>query len=186
MEAASEMKSNILSDNNRKYLVLAPIVVLVLMMLFTQGFLLSPWLQERKMSNESDFCPQALCLVEYNYNRDLVQASVTLYNAGTKPLTITDVFYDGKRLTEGFVGAPNDPTIMPLPGPAISANDIIFAAPSQWNMNTEGPTTPTILPGGIATLYLGVSTFNPGSPHILKIVVQGGSYAFVIESRPLS
>lgn len=185
MEAASDMKSNILSDKNRKYLVLAPIVVLALMMLFTQGFFLSPWLQERKMSNEADFCPQTLCLVNYNYNRDLIQASVTLYNAGPEPLTITDVFYDGNRLTEGFVGAPNDPTIMPLPGPAISANDIIFPAPSQWNMNTEGPTTPTILPGGIATLYLGVATFNTGSPHILKIVVQGGSYAFVIESKPL-
>jgi hypothetical protein len=185
MEAASGMKSNILSDKNRKYLVLAPIVVLVLMMLLTQGFLLSPWLQERKMSNEADFCPQTLCLVNYNYNRDLIQASVTLYNAGTEPLTITDVFYDGNRLTEGFVGSPNDPTIMPLPGPAISANDIIFPAPSQWNMNTEGPTTPTILPGGIATLYLGVATFNTGSPHILKIVVQGGSYAFVIKSKPL-
>jgi hypothetical protein len=185
MEAASEMKLKILSDKNRKYLVLAPIVVLALMMLFTQGFLLSPWLQQRKMSNEADFCPQTLCLVEYNYNRDLIQASVTLYNAGTKPLTITAVFYDGNRLTEGFVGAPNDPTIMPLPGPPISANDIIFPAPSQWNMNTEGPTTPTILPGGIATLYLGVATFNTGSPHILKIVVQGRSHAFVIESRPL-
>jgi hypothetical protein len=185
MEAASEMKSNILSDKNRKYLVLAPIVVLALMMLFTQGFFLSPWLQERKMSNESDFCPQTLCLVNYNYNRDLIQASVTLYNAGTEPLTITDVFYDGNRLMEGFVGSPNDPTIMPLPGPTISANDIIFPAASQWNMNTEGPTTPTILPGGIATLYLGVATFNTGSPHILKVVVQGGSYAFIIESKPL-
>ena len=184
MGAASDMKANILSNKNRKYLVLAPIVVLALMMLFTQGFFLSPWLQERKMSNESDFCPQTLCLVNYNYNRDLIQASITLYNAGTEPLTITDVFYDGSRLTEGFVGSPNDPTIMPLPGPTISANDIIFPAASQWNMNTEGPTTPTILPGGIATLYLGVATFNTGSPHILKIVVQGGSYAFIIESKP--
>lgn len=179
------MKSNLFSAKNRKYLALAPIIVLALMILVTQGFLLSPWVQERKMSNEADFCPQTLCIANYNYNRDLIQASITLYNAGTKPLTITDVFYDGNRLTEGFVGAPNDPTIMPLPGPALSANDIIFPAPNQWNMNTEGPTTPTILPGGIATLYLGVPTFNPGSPHILKIVVQGESYAFVIESQHL-
>jgi len=185
MEAANHMKSKILSNKNRKYLVLTPIVVLAIMMLITQSFLLSPWLQERKMSNETDFCPQTLCLVEYNYNRDLIQASVTLYNAGITPLTITDVFYDGNRLSQGFVGAPNDPTIMPLPGPAISANDIIFPAPSQWNMNTKGPTTPTILPGGIATLYLGVATFNTGSPHILKILVEGGSYTFVIESMPL-
>jgi hypothetical protein len=185
MEKARDMKSNIFSARNRKYLVLTPIVVLVVMMLFTQAFVLGPWLQQRKMSNEVDFCPQTLCLVDYNYNRDQIQASVTLYNAGSKPLTITGVFYDGKRLTEGFVGAPNDPTIMPLPGPAISANDIIFPVPNQWNMNTEGPTTPTILPGGIATLYLGVATFNTGSPHILKIDVQGASYAFVIESRPL-
>lgn len=179
------MKSNIFSAKNRKYLALTPIVVLALMMLFTQAFFLDPWVQERKMSNEVDFCPQTLCLVDYNYNRDQIQASVTLYNAGSKPLTITNVFYDGKRLTEGFVGAPNDPTIMPLPGPAVSANDIIFPVPNQWNMNTEGPTTPTILPGGIATLYLGVATFNTGSPHILKIVVQGASFAFVIVSRPL-
>jgi len=185
VEKARDMKSNIFSAKNRRYLVLTPIVVLALMMVFTQAFLLGPWLQERKMSNEADFCPQTLCLVDYNYNRDQIQASVTLYNAGSKPLTITDVFYDGKRLTEGFVGSPNDPTIMPLPGPAISANDIIFPVPNQWNMNTDGPTTPTILPGGIATLYLGVATFNTGTPHILKIVVQGGSYAFVIESRPL-
>ena len=179
------MKPNTLPGGRRKYIALAPLVVLALMILFTQGFLLSPWVQERKMSNEVDFCPQTLCVVEYNYNRDLVTASVTLYNAGTKPLTITEIFYDGNMLTKGFVGAPNDPTIMPLPGPAINANDIIFPAQNQWNMNTEGPTTPTILPGGIATLYLGVSTFNTGSPHILKIDVQGGSYAFVIESQPL-
>jgi len=180
------MKSTITSNKNRKYLVLTPIVILVLMMLFTQGFLLTPWLQERKMSNEAEFCPQTLCLVNYNYNRDVISASVTLYNSGTTPLTITDVFYDGNRLTEGLVGSPNDPTIMPLPGPVISASDIIFPATGQWNMNTDGPTTPTILPGGIATLYLGVSTFQPGSPHILKIDVQGGSYAFIIESKPLS
>ena len=179
------MKPNLFSDRNRKYAILAPIVVLALMTLITQGFLLGPWVQQRKMSNIVDFCPQTLCLVEYNYNRDLVEASVTLYNAGAEPLTITGVFYDGIRLTEGFVGAPNDPTIMPLPGPAVSANDIIFPAPSQWNMNTEGPTTPTILPGGIATLYLGVDTFNTGSPHILKIDVQGGSYSFVIETQHL-
>ena len=180
------MKPKILSNPKRKYFVLTPIVVLALMMLFTQGFLLSPWLQERKMSNESDFCPQTLCLVNYNYNRDLVQASVTLLNTGANPLTITDVFYDGNRLSQGLVGSPNDPTIMPLSGPNTSASDIIFPAPGQWNMNTEGPTTPTILPGGLATLYLGISTFTPGSPHILKIVVQGGSYAFIIESKPLS
>ena len=180
------MKSKIISDNNRKYLVLTPIVVLVLMIVFTQGFLLSPWLQERKMSNEVDFCPQTLCLVNYNYNSDVQSSSVTLYNSGTMSLTITDVYYDGNMLTEGLVGSPNDPTIMPLPGPATSASDIIFPAAGQWNMNTDGPTTPTILAGGIATLYLGVSTFQPGSPHILKIDVQGGSYAFIIESRPLS
>jgi len=179
------MKPKILSNPKRKYFVLTPIVVLALMMLFTQGFLLSPWLQERKMSNESDFCPQTLCLVNYNYNRDLVQASVTLLNTGANPLTITDVFYDGNRLSQGLVGSPNDPTIMPLSGPNTSASDIIFPASGQWNMNTEGPTTPTILPGGLATLYLGVSTFNPGSTHILKIVVQGGSYAFIIESKAL-
>ena len=179
------MKPNVLSDKNRKYVILAPIVVLAFTMLITQGFLVGPWVQQRKTSNIVDFCPQTLCVVEYNYNRDLVQASVTLYNAGTEPVTITDVFYDGIRLTKGFVGAPNDPTIIPLPGPAVSANDIIFPAPNQWNMNTEGPTTPTILAGGIATLYLGVATFNIGSPHVLKIDVEGGSYSFVIETQHL-
>jgi len=179
------MKSNT-SKKNRRFIVIAPLIVLVLMILFAQVFLVGHWVQERKMSNVVDFCPTTLCIVQYNYNRDLIQASVTLYNAGSQPLTITDLFYDGNRLTEGVVGAPNDPTIMPLPGPAISANDIIFPALGQWNMNTEGPTTPTILPGGIATLYLGVSTFNTGSPHILKIIVQGGSYAFVIKSQPFS
>ena len=176
---------NILSNKNRRYFVIAPIVVLALTIIISQVFLVGPWIQERKMSNVVDFCPQTLCVVEYNYNRDLVQASVTLYNAGSRPLTITDVFYDGNKLTEGFVGAPNDPTIAPLPGPAMSANDIIFPDPNQWNMNTEGPVTPTILAGGIATLYLGVATFNPGSPHILKIDVLGGSYSFVIETQHL-
>ena len=179
------MTPNIFSD--KKYIVLIPLMVLVLTMLVSQGLLVGPWVQQRKMSNEVDFCPQTLCLVEYNYNRDVISVSVTLYNAGTNPLTITNVFYDGNMLTEGFVGAPNDPTILPLPGPAVSANDIIFPALNQWNMNTEGPTTPTILVGGIATLYLGVPTFNTGSAHILRIVVQGGgSYAFVIESQAIS
>jgi archaellum component FlaF (FlaF/FlaG flagellin family) len=185
MEEADEMNSKTLSDGHQKYLVLAPLVVLAIMILIAQGFIVGPWVQERKISNEVDFCPQTLCIVAYNYNRDVFTASVTLYNAGSKPLTITNVVYDGNMLTEGFVGAPNDPTIQPLPGPAVSANDIIFPAANQWNMNTEGPTTPTILPGGIATLYLGVSTFNTASPHILKILVQGGSYSFVIESQPL-
>ena len=181
------MTSHILPDKNRKYIVLVPLMVLALLMLVTQGFLVGPWVQQRKMSNVVNFCPQTLCLVEYNYNRDVISVSVTLYNAGTDPLTITNVFYDGNLLSEGFVGAPNDPTILPLPGPAVSANHIIFPAPNQWNMNTEGPTTPTILSGGIATLYLGVTTFNTGSAHILKILVQGGgSYAFVIQSQALS
>jgi len=180
------MTSHILPDKNRKYIVLVPLMVLALLMLVTQGFLVGPWVQQRKMSNVVNFCPQTLCLVEYNYNRDVISVSVTLYNAGTDPLTITNVFYDGNLLSEGFVGAPNDPTILPLPGPAVSANDIIFPAPNQWNMNTEGPTTPTILPGDIATLYLGVTTFNTGSVHILRILVQGGgSYAFVIQSQAL-
>ena len=173
-------------EKKQRYLVLAPIVILILIVIFTQGFLVGPWVQQRKMSNEADFCPQTLCIVNYNYNRDLIQVSITLYNSGTLPLTIADVFYDGNRLTEGLVGSPNDPTIVALPGPAVSASDIIFPAPGQWNMNTEGPTTPTILPGGIATLYLGVSTFQPGSPHILKLNVEGGSYAFILESKPLS
>jgi hypothetical protein len=179
------MQTRILSSKKRKYVVFAPLVVLVLVMLFSQAFFVGPWVQERKVSNETDFCPQTLCLVEYDYNRDLITASVTLYNSGNAPLTITDVYYDGNKLTKGFVGVPNDPTIQPLSGPAVSANDIIFPAPGQWNMNTEGPTTPTLVPRGIATLYLGVATFNAGTPHILKIVVQGASYAFVIESRPL-
>jgi len=179
--------SSILSDKNRKHIALVPLLVLAIMILVTQGFFVGPWVQERKMSNEVDFCPQTLCLVAYNYNRDVITVSATLYNAGTKPLTITNVFYDGSMLTQGFVGSPNDPTIVSLPGPPVSANDIIFPALGQWNMNTEGPTTPTILAGDIATLYLGVTTFNTGSAHILKIVVQGGgSYAFVIESQALS
>jgi archaellum component FlaF (FlaF/FlaG flagellin family) len=173
------------SSENKKNLMLIPIAVLIIAALLAQVFFVSTWVQQRRMSNEVSFCPQTLCLVNYNYNRDRNEISVTLYNSGSDPVTITDVVYDGNPLIQGIVGPPNDPTIMPTGGPSVSASDIIFPDFNHWNMNTQGQTTPTILPGAIATLFLGESTFNVGSIHILKITAQGQTYAFILESKPL-
>jgi hypothetical protein len=129
-----------------------------------------------------------LQLVGYNFNRDLVQVSVTLWNRGTNPLNITAIYFDKVRLIKGTIGSPTDPTIigsmpvMPTQGNlSITSNDIVFPASYRWNMFTGRGNQPIIQPNGFVTLFLGVSSPTPGSMHTL--IVLAGAQEFVFELR---
>ena len=169
--------------NDKHLAVITPIILLVIMVAFTQTQIVPIWLGSHRSTLESTL-PEAsgLQLVGYNFNRDLVQVSVTLWNRGTNPLNITAVYFDKLRLIKGTVGSPTDPTIIgaePTGNLTITANDIVFPAAYHWNMYNTAGTQATIQPNGFVTLYLGVSSPEPGSVH--TVVVLAGAQEFVFQ-----
>lgn len=169
--------------NDKHLAVVTPLVLLVIMVAFAQTQITAVWLTNHRSSLETSL-PNAsgLQLVGYNFNRDLVQVSVTLWNRGSSPLSITAVYFDNLRLIKGIVGAPTDPTILGYTLPAnvsLTSNDIAFPASYHWNMFTAGGTLPIIQPNGFVSLYLGVSSPILGSTHTL--IVLAGAQQFVFE-----
>jgi hypothetical protein len=169
--------------NDKQLAIVTPLVLLVIMVAFAQTQITSVWLTNHRSSFESSL-PNAsgLQLVGYNFNRDLVQVSVTLWNRGSNPLNITAIYFDNLRLIKGVVGAPTDPTILgykPQGNLSLTSNDIVFPASYHWNMFTAGGTLPIIQPNGFISLYLGVSSPSPGSVHTL--IVLAGIQQFVFE-----
>lgn len=169
--------------NDKQLAIVTPLVLLVIMVAFAQTQITSIWLTNHRSSLESPL-PNAsgLQLVGYNFNRDLVQVSVTLWNRGSSPLNITAVYFDNLRLIKGIVGAPTDPTILGYKTQAnlsLASNDIVFPASYRWNMFTAGGTQPIIQPNGFVSLYLGVSSPVSGSTHTL--IVLAGVQQFVFE-----
>lgn len=163
----------------RRIAIATPLTILALSIVFAETY--------REPSNPgSRSSTQPLQLLGYNYNRQLVQLSVTLWNKGDKPVTIREVIYHDLKLTKGLIGSAIDHTILAkgagyTPESVIPTNDLIFAAADHWNMDTVGPSSPIIQPNGIATLYLGVTSTNSGSKHLLQIVAVGEEYVFTIE-----
>jgi hypothetical protein len=163
--------------------VITPLILLVIMIAFTQTQIVPIWLATHRSSLETPL-PHAsgLQLVGYNFNRDLVQVSVTLWNRGSNTLNVTAIYFDNLKLLKGTIGWPKDPTIV---GPATlgnnttTSNDIVFPAAYHWNMLNPAGTQPTIQQNGFITLYLGVSSFVPGSIHTL--IVLAGNQQFVFE-----
>ncbi|MBI2649113.1 MAG: hypothetical protein HYU03_03185 [Thaumarchaeota archaeon] len=115
---------------------------------------------------------QAPEMLGYNYDRDADMVSVALWNRGDSPVNLTAVIYDGTKLSMGLTGS----TI------TLPTNDLIFVAVDHWNMDTGGPSRPTMQPNSLATLYLGVPAGKPGSMHTLVIVSPGEAYEFKLQS----
>jgi hypothetical protein len=171
--------------NDKHLAVITPLMLLAIIVAFTQTQIVPLWLTGHRSSLESSLPDvSGLQLVGFNFNRDLVQISVTLWNRGGSPLDITAVYYDNIRLIKGIVGSPTDPTIIgytPQGNSSITSSDIIFPASYHWNMLTGGPTVPVIQPNGFVTLYLGVSSTTPGSTHTLTVVAGTQEYAFELQ-----
>jgi hypothetical protein len=169
--------------NDKHLAVITPLILLVIMVAFTQTQIVPIWLTGHRSSLESSLPDvSGLQLVGYNFNRDLVQVSVTLWNKGSNPVDIAAIYFDNVRLTRGVIGAPTDPTILGYSQQAnssITSNDIVFPASYHWNMFTGGGNLPIIQPNGFVTLFLGVSSPTPGSMHTL--IVLAGAQEFVFE-----
>ncbi len=167
---------------DKQLAVIVPLVLLVIMIAFTQTQIVPIWLTGHRSSLESSLPDvSGLQLVGYNFNRDLVQISVTLWNRGSNPLEITAIYYDNIRLIRGIVGSPTDPTILgytPQGTASISSNDIVFPASYHWNMFTGGGSRSIIQPNGFVTLYLGVSSPVSGVSHALLVVAGAQGYVF--------
>ena len=169
--------------NDKQLAVVTPLILLVMMVAFTQTQIVPTWQTGHRSSLESSLPDvSGLQLVGYNFNRDLVQVSVTLWNKGTSPIDIAAIYFDNVRLTKGVVGAPTDPTILGYSLPAnssLTSNDIAFPASYHWNMFTYAGTVPVIQPNGFVSLYLGVSSNSPGTTHTMIVLTTSNQeYAF--------
>jgi len=83
---------------------------------------------------------------------------MTVMNDGNQNITILDIAYDGHIMKQGTLGG-TVPQFAP-PGQNTSkcyvpSDVVIFPKPASWNMDTGGLCTPTIMPGQLATIYLG-------------------------------
>lgn len=169
--------------NDKQLAIITPLILLVIMVAFTQTQIVPIWSPSHQSELETPL-PEAsgLQLVGYNFNRDLVQVSVSLWNRGSTSLNITAVYFDQLRLIRGVVGSPTDPTILGAEQAGnltISSNDIVFPAAYRWNMYNPAGTEPVIQPNSFVTLYLGVSSSVPGSMH--NLIVLSGEQEFVFE-----
>jgi len=122
-----------------------------------------------------------------NSNTSEFGLSLTFTNAGNKQLTILQVIYNGTLLTQGVLGGAvalfavnNISSFCEVP-----TNDLIFPQTQHWNMDTGGLCSATILPGGDATLYLGVS-LSTQSLHVLQAVTDEGNYTFTVNANPIT
>jgi hypothetical protein len=163
--------------------VITPLILLAIMVAFTQTQIVPIWLATHRSSLETPL-PHSpdLQLVGYNFNRDLVQVSVTLWNRSPNTLNVTAIYFDNLKLLEGTIGWPRDPTIVgpeTIENSTVNPNDIVFPAAYHWNMLNPAGTQPAIQQNGFITLYLGVTSFVPGSIHTL--IVLAGSQQFVFE-----
>lgn len=150
-------------------IVLAPLLLLIMAIAVNQFYLIPA---------EVDPPPgQNLQLLGYGVNG----STLTLQNTGNSNLTILNVAYDGRLLTRGVLGGTTPMFSMggsPLMCYA-STDDLVFPQGEHWNMDTEGLCTPTILPGEVATLYLGVFSPKP-EQHVVVIHTQAGDFVFTL------
>jgi hypothetical protein len=163
--------------NDTKLAIITPLAILIILISFTQLFIIPNWITDHKFpvggSNTAD-----LLLLGYNYNKDPATMSVTLWNKGTRATNITGISYDQGVLIMGTVGSPTD--LLSANG-TVSANDIVFPAADHWNMYTGGPGLPVIEPNGMATFYLGIGPTIHGSIHTLIVTSAIQNYAFNVQ-----
>ncbi|MCL4518917.1 MAG: hypothetical protein M1587_06940 [Thaumarchaeota archaeon] len=110
-----------------------------------------------------------------------IEPSLTLSDVGNSQLTILQVVFDGRPLSQGIIGGA-----VPMFGMdnnssfcEVSTNSLIFPQAQHWNMDTGGLCSATILPNGVATLYLGVFSETQSS-NILLIFTDKGNYSFFL------
>jgi hypothetical protein len=116
--------------------------------------------------------PKGLELMGYNFDKDLTQASVTLWYRGDSLASISQVIYDGEVLAEGLRASSYQQP----------SNDLIFAAAGHWNLDTGGPVGSSIQPNTVVVLYLGVATPVPGSQHTLEVIIGGQAFNFTLKA----
>ncbi len=173
--------------DDKKLAVVTPLLLLTILVAFTQSQIVPYWLVNHKSSLESSL-PSAggMQLLGYNFNKDLAQVSVTLWNKGSGAISVTAIYYDNVKLIEGVVGSPTDLMIPGYPATqgnsSLTSNDIIFPASEHWNMLTGGNTLPVMQPNDIVTLYLGVSATVAGSTHTLMVVAGTQAFEFELQS----
>ncbi len=173
--------------DDKKLAVVTPFLLLTILVAFTQTQIVPYWIVNHKSSLESPL-PAAggLQLLGYNFNRDLAQVSVTLWDKGSGTIAVTAVYFDNVKLIEGVVGAPTDLMIPSYPATqgnsSLTSNDITFPVNAHWNMLTEGSTLPVMQPNDILTLYLGVSATVAGSTHTLMVVAGTQAFEFQLQS----
>lgn len=171
--------------NDKRLALITPIVLLVIMVVFTQTMVMPIWLTSHRATLESPLVDgSGLQLVGYNFNRDLVQVSVTLWNRGPNPINVTAIYFDDLRLVKGTIGFPTDPTIIGdvrEGNLTITSNDIVFPAAYHWNMFNAAGAQPVIQPNGFITLYLGVTSYVPGSTHIVTVLAGEQQFSFQIQ-----
>ncbi len=174
--------------DDRKLAVITPLMIVALFIALTQIQIVPLWLANHRSSLESSGPDVAgLQLVGYNYNKDLAQVSVSLWNKGDSPLVITTVYYDDAKLVKGVIGSPADNTTPNMAtahshgNSSISSNDIIFPSSNHWNMFTGGGIVPVIEPNAIVMLYLGVTAETQSSNHSLTIVAGTEQYVFELK-----
>lgn len=128
-----------------------------------------------------------LQLMGYNYNRQLLMLSLTLYNAGSTQLTILNLTYDGHALARGEIGGRlpqysggtnSSGSLCLVP----TSNDLIFPQSNYWNIDTGGLCTPTIIPSGYAQLFIGVSPTSQ-TEHTLQVWTQQGTFNFALRDN---
>jgi hypothetical protein len=108
-------------------------------------------------------------LMGYNFDKDLTQASVTLWYRGSASMTISDVALNGTSLKEGV-------STLTQTG---STNDVVFASASSWNLD-NGNSGSTVQPNTIIMLYLGVGSPAAGSAYVLQVTAGGQTYTFTL------
>ncbi len=123
----------------------------------------------------------ALQMIGYSYESGPALLDITLSNVGDHAITILNVTYDNQTLAVGRLGG-SMPMFAMAPGTSMPPNTcdlatdvIIFPQFGQWNMDTGGPCTATITPGGPGSLYMGISYDNQ-TQHFVLINTQEGDY----------
>jgi len=117
----------------------------------------------------------------YDNNSGTSEPSLTLTNVGNIQITILQVVFDGSPMTQGVIGG-----VTPMFAGNVSSsfceitmNPLIFPQARHWNMDTGGLCSPTILPEGDATLYLGITSATQTS-NIVLIFTDEGNYTFFL------
>ena len=180
------MKSEVKSSRNlRNLIVVVPLVLLVAAVALDMGYGWTNVLPDGSGASAHPSNTPALQMIGYNYESGPALLDLTLANVGAQPIAILNVTYDNQTLAVGKVGGSMPMFAMtsgqPMPPNTcnLATDVIIFPHFGQWNMDSGGPCTATIAPGGPGSLYLGISYDNQ-TQHFVLIQTQEGDYVLSV------